>query len=156
MDLPRVCWRRRGNLDVTSTACRKRGNRGRQSFLLQGRVFCSGQEETEGRQGLHGVGLAVKESICCKSVYAHQMVDERRMSMRFESTGECAAVNLVAAYAPSEANPNAELKEVLWKKLGHLVQQIPSKELLFVLMDANERTGKRMEGCDDGRVLGAY
>ena len=84
------------------------------------------------------------------------MVDERRMSMRFESTGECAAVNLVAAYAPSEANPNAELKEVLWKKLGHLVQQIPSKELLFVLMDANERTGKRMEGCDDGRVLGAY
>ena len=71
-------------------------------------------------------------------------------------TGECAAVNLVVAYPPTEANPNAELKEVFWKKLGHLVKQIPTKELLFVLIDANARTGKRIEGCDDGRVLGAY
>ena len=39
------------------------------------RVFCSGQEETEGRQGLYGVGLAVKESICRKSVYTHQLID---------------------------------------------------------------------------------
>ena len=28
--------------------------------------------------------------------------------------------------------------------------------MLFVLIDANARTGKRIEGCDDGRVLGAY
>ena len=63
--------------------------------------FCSGQEETEGRQGLYGVRLAVKESICRKSVYTNQLIDERLMSMRFELTGECAAVNLVVAYAPS-------------------------------------------------------
>ena len=41
------------------------------------RVLCSGQEETEGRQGLYGGGLAVKESICRKSVYTHQLIDER-------------------------------------------------------------------------------
>ena len=76
--------------------------------------------------------------------------------MRFELIGECAAVNLVVAYAPTEANPNGELKKVFWKKLGHLVKQIPTQELLFVLIDANARTGKRMTGCDDGRVLGAY
>ena len=40
------------------------------------RVFCSGQEETEGRQGLYGVGLAVKESICRKSVYTHQLTND--------------------------------------------------------------------------------
>ena len=102
------------------------------------------------------VGLAVKESIYRKSVYTHQLIDERLMSMRVELTGECAAVNLVVAYAPTEAKPNAELKEVFGKKLGHLVKQIPTKELLFVLIDANARTGKRMEGCDDGSVLGAY
>ena len=119
-------------------------------------MFCSGQEETEGRQELYGVGLAVKESICRKSVYTHQLIDERLMSMRFELTGECARVNLVVAYAPTEANPNVELKKVFWKKLGHLVKQIPTQELLFVLIDANARTGKRTEGCDDGRVLGAY
>ena len=78
------------------------------------------------------------------------------MSMRFELTGECAAVNLVVAYAPTETNPNAELKEVFWKKLRCLVKQIPTKEFLFVLMDANAWTGKRMETCDDGRMLGAY
>ena len=27
---------------------------------------------------------------------------------------------------------------------------------MFVLINANARTGKRMKGCDDGRVLGAY
>ena len=28
--------------------------------------------------------------------------------------------------------------------------------LRHTLIDANARTGKRIEGCDDGRVLGAY
>ena len=102
-------------------------------FAAGYRVFCSGQEEKECRHGLYGVGLAVKESICRKSAYTHQLIDERLMSTRFELTGEYAAVNLVVAYAPTEANPNAELKHVLWKKLGHLVKQIPTKELLFVL-----------------------
>ena len=63
------------------------------------------------------------------------------MSLHFELTGECTAVNLVVAYAP-EANPNAELKDVFWKKLAHLVKQIPKKELLFLVIDANARTGK--------------
>ena len=27
---------------------------------------------------------------------------------------------------------------------------------MFGLVDANARTGKRMDGCGDGRVLGAY
>ena len=35
LDMPTVCWRRRGNLDVTSSACSKRRDRERQSFLLQ-------------------------------------------------------------------------------------------------------------------------
>ena len=77
------------------------------------------------------------------------------VSMRFELTDECGAVNLHVAYAATEANPNTELKEVFWKKLGHLVEQIPTKECIFVLVDKNARTG-RMEGCGDGRVLGAY
>ena len=35
------------------------------------RLFCSGQAQTEGRQGLYGFRLAVKESICRKCVYTH-------------------------------------------------------------------------------------
>ena len=80
---------------------------------------------------------------------------ERLTSMLFELTGECAPDNLVVADAPTEANLNAELK-VFWKKSRQLVRQIPTKELLFVLINANARTGKRMEGCDNDRALGAY
>ena len=40
--------------------------------------------------------------------------------------------------------------------MGHMDEHIPTKECLFVLVDANARTGKRMSGCGDGRVLGAY
>ena len=76
--------------------------------------------------------------------------------MRFELTGESVAINLVVAHAPTEANPNTQLKEEHWKKFGHMVEQITTKECLFVLVDANVRTGKRMDGCGDGRVLGAY
>ena len=42
-----------------------------------------------------------------------------------------------------------ELKRIFWQKLKDLVEQIPTKECLFVLMDANARTGQRMEGCGD-------
>ena len=39
-----------------------------------------------------------------------------------------------------------------------LVEQIPTKEFLFVLMDTNARTGQRVVGCgdDESRGLGAY
>ena len=69
------------------------------------------------------------------------------MSMRFELTGERAAVDLVVAYAPMEANPNAELKEVFWKNLGHLVKQIPTKELLVVLMTQMHGLGREWKGA---------
>ena len=87
------------------------------------------QEETEGREGLYGVGLAVKESTSRKSFYIYQLIDERLMPMRFGLTGECAALNLVIAYeyAPTETNPNTELKEVSCNKLGYLVKQNPTR-----------------------------
>ena len=118
------------------------------------RVFCA-EQGTDGRQGLHGVGLAIRETICRKSVYTHQLIDERLMSMRFELTGESVAINLVVAYAPTEPTPT-QPKEEYQKKLGHMVEQISTKECLFVLVDTNARTGKRMDGCGDGRVIGAY
>ena len=88
---------------------------GKTEFSKAGyRVFCSGQE-TDGRQGLHGVGLAIRETICRKSVCTHQLIDERLMSMRFELTGEGVAINLVVAYwyTPMEPNPNTAERGIL-------------------------------------------
>ena len=53
----------------------------------------------------------------------------------------------IVAYAPTEANPKAELKEVFWKKLGHLVKQIPTKELVFVLIDAEHGLEREWKGA---------
>ncbi|MEP5460828.1 MAG: endonuclease/exonuclease/phosphatase family protein [Marinobacter alexandrii] len=81
------------------------------------RVFCSGQEIKAARQGLYGVGLSVKESLCSKSVHSHQFIDDRRTSMRFEPTSKCEAVNFVVAYAPTDFTKDVELKRSFWQKL---------------------------------------
>ena len=80
--------------------------------------------------------------------------------MSFELAGKDEAVNFVVAYAPNRlCTKNTELKNIFfWQKLECLVEQIPTKECLFVLIDANARTGRRVAGCgdDESRVLGAY
>ena len=125
-----VYWRRASSSAVTPLASRKLGAAGYH-------VFCSGQEKTAARQGLHGVGLAVKESLCSTSAYTHQFIDERFRTMRFELAGKCEAINFVVAYAPTDCTKGAELKRIFWQKLEDLAEQIPTKECLFVLMDAN-------------------
>ena len=115
-------------------------------------VFYSGST-----QGQHGVALAVKESICKTSKFTREDVNERLMSMRFEMSGQHQAVNFVVGYAPTEPS-DSEKKRAFWHSLDSLVQRIPKKECLFVLMDANARTGEKIEGerTEDDRVLGAY
>ena len=71
---------------------------GKTEFSAAGcRVFCSGQEGTERRQGLYGDCFAIRETICRNSVHTHQWIDDRLMSMRFELTGDSVAINLVVA-----------------------------------------------------------
>ena len=87
MDVTSVYWRRASNSAVTS----------RRSVRQGIAFFCSGKEKTAARQWLYGVRLAVKESLCSKSVYTHQFIDERLMSMRFELAGKCEAVTFVVS-----------------------------------------------------------
>ena len=79
------------------------------------------------------------------------------MSMRFEMSGQYQAVNFVVGYAPTEPS-DSEKKRAFWHRLDSLVQRIPKKEALFVLMDANARTGLKIEieRTEDDGVLGAY
>ena len=79
------------------------------------------------------------------------------MSMRFEMSGQHQAVDFVVGYAPTEPS-DSEKKRAFWHRLDSLVQRIPRKEALFVLMDANARTGLKIEGerTEDDGVLGAY
>ena len=66
-------------------------------------------------------------------------------------------VTFVVPYAPPETDPNTKLKTAFWEKLGHLINQTPTKKGLFGLIGANVRTGTRMgRGNVDDKVLGAY
>ena len=141
-------------LDISVVGLQETRRAGRTEFAAAGfRVFCCGSEAG----GHHGVGLAVKESICSNSTYTTEYVDERPMAMRFEISGQSGAVNFVSAYAPTEVSTD-ETKQAFWDRLDSLVQRIPAKECVYVLMDANARTGRRTEGesLQDEGILGTY
>ena len=117
------------------------------------RVVYSGSAQ----RGQQGVVLAVEESICKTSRFTREKIHERLMSMRFEMPGQHQTVNFVVGYAPTEPSVS-EKKRGFCHRLDSLVQRIPKKECLFVLMDANARIGEKIEGerTEDDGVLDAY
>ena len=120
------------------------------------RVFCSGVDGSTGRAGQHGVGLAVKESIIREATWTQELTNERLMSMTFNLTGKSNAVTFIVAYGPTDTVSNTrEQKAVFWADLESAVSRVPSSDYLFVLIDANARTGVRM-GEEDCKVIGVY
>ena len=107
--------------------------------------------------GQRGVALAVRESICKTSKFTREGVNERLMSIRFEMSGQYRAFNFGVGYAPTEPS-DSEKKRAFGHRLDSLVQWIPKKECIFVLMDANARIGEKIEEerTEDDGVLGAY
>ena len=63
----------------------------------------------------------------------------------------------MVAYAPTEEVPEGQ-KAKYMAALNCTVASVPAREYVFVLTDANARTGKRDEGGGeaDSKVLGAY
>ena len=62
------------------------------------------------------------------------------------------------AYAPT-GTQNANNKHAFWTSLYRVVEEVPKHEQLFVLMDANARTGRKEKGqvgSKDSKILGAY
>ena len=130
---------------------------GRTEFAAAGyRVFCSGVDGSTGRAGQHGVGLAVKESIIREATWTQELTNERLMSMTFNLTGKSNAVTFIVAYGPTDTvSTTREQKAVFWADLESAVSRVPSSDYLFVLIDANARTGVRIIE-EDCKVIGAY
>ena len=120
------------------------------------RVFCSGVDGSTGWAGQHGVGLAVKESIIREGTWTQELTSERLMSMTFNLTGKSNAITFVVAYGPTDTVSNTwQQKDMFWADLESVVSRVPSSDYLFILIDANARTGVRM-GEEDCKVIGAY
>ena len=78
------------------------------------------------------------------------------MSMAFNLTSKSNAVTFVVAYGPTDTVSNTrQQKDVFWADLESADNRVPSSAFLFVLIDANARTGVRM-GEEDCKVIGAY
>ena len=83
-------------LAVTSQNYRRHKDRGGLNSPRAGyRVFCSGVDESSGRAGQHGIGLAVKESIVREATWTQELTNERLMSMTFHLAGKSNAIKFL-------------------------------------------------------------
>ena len=67
-------------------------------------------------------------------------------------------MTFVVGYAPTDTQ-SLRKKNAFWTALKRVVKEVPEHEQLFVLMDANARTGRRgggKLGSEECKVLGAY
>ena len=122
-------------------------------------VYCSGEcgDENGGKKGQGGVGLAVRTSIT-RAARPPEFISDRLLKVTLELRGRAKAVTFFVAYAPTEIH-DASKKHAFWTTLDRAVKDVPRHEQLFVLMDANARTGRREKGgvgSKDNKILGAY
>ena len=122
-------------------------------------VYCSGEcgDENGGKKGQGGVGLAVRTSIT-RAARPPEFISDRLLQVTLELRGRAKAVTFFVAYAPTEIH-DASKKHAFWTTLDRAVKDVPRHEQLFVLMDANARTGRREKGgvgSKDKKILGAY
>ena len=122
-------------------------------------MYCSGEcgGENGGKKGQGGVRLAVRTSIT-RAARLPEFISDRLLKVTLELRGRAKAVTFVVAYASTETQ-NANRNHAFWTSLERVVEEVPKHEQLFVLMDANARTGRREKGqvgSKDGKILGAY
>ena len=100
---------------------------------------------------------------CCEDLYhtcctLAGVISDRLLKVILELRGRAKTVTFFVAYAPTETQ-NASNKLAFWLTLDRAVEEVPRHEQLFVLMDANARTGRREKGgvgSKDNKTLGAY
>ena len=112
----------------------------------------------KGRKGQHGVGLAIKEEIVKKAGedgITIECISARLLKARISIKSNF--VTFMVAYAPTEEVPEGQ-KTKSMAALNCTLASVPAREYVFLLTDANARTGKRGEGEGeaDSKVLGAY
>ena len=123
-------------------------------------VYCCGEygDENGGKKGQGGVGLTVRTSIT-RAARPPEFISDGLLKVKLELRGRAKAVTFFVAYAPTETQ-NASKKHAFWTTLdSRAVKEVPRHEQMFVLMDANARTGRRGKGwvgSKDNKILGSY
>ena len=150
------------NWAATSSVCRKRGVVASLLFFKLDMLFtaaASPEATGKGRRAKQGgVGLAVRKSISRAEARPLEFISDRLLQVTLEFCGRARAVTFVVGYAPTDTQSVGK-KNASWTALERVVKEVPEHEQLFVLMDANARTGRREGGklgSEECKVLGAY
>ena len=123
-------------------------------------MYCSGESggDNGGKKGQGGVGLAVRTSIT-RAARPPEFISNHLLKVTLELRGRANAVTFVVAYAPTETQNAISNKHAFCTSSDRVEEELPKHEKLFVLMDANARTGRREKGqvgSKDSKILGAY
>ena len=105
------------------------------------------------------IGLAIKEDIVKKADkdgIATECISARLLKTQISI--KSSFVTFVIAYAPTEEASERRKAKHMAALTGTVASLVPPRECVFVLTDANARTGKVSErgGEADIKVLGAY
>ena len=87
-----------------------------------------------------------------------EFISDRLPKVTLKPRGRAKAVTFFVAYAPTEIH-NASDKHAFWTTLDRALKDVPRHEQLFVLMNANARTGRRRKGgvgSKGNKILDAY
>eukprot|EP00752_Nemacystus_decipiens_P007608 g6799.t1 len=111
---------------------------------------------TKDKLEVHGVALAIKTELW-------DSVEEEDRSVECISPGLVKVRLQMVGYAPTEpargresVRSNDSGKDILWSALNAAIRDVPSRDHVVVMMDANARTGQREDACGDANVMGAY
>ena len=122
-------------------------------------VYRSGEYggKSGGKNGQGGVRLAVRTSFT-RAARPLQFISDRLLKVTLELRVEPRPLHFFVAYAPTETQ-DASNSRAFWTSLDRAVKKVPKHEQLFVLIDANARTGrseKGQVGSKDSKIIGAY
>ena len=112
----------------------------------------------KGTKRQHVVRLAIKQEIVKKAGEDGITVECMSASLlKARTSMKSNFVTFVVAYAPSDEAPEKQ-KAKYMAVLNCAIASVPAREYVFILTDANAKTGKRGEGGEesDSNVLGAY
>ena len=104
-------------------------------------VYCSGEYvgKNGGKKGQGGVGLAGRTFIT-RAARPQEFISDRLLKVTLELRGHAKVVAFFVTYASTETQ-NSSNKHAFWTGLDKAVEEVPRHEQLFMLMDANARTG---------------
>ena len=113
-------------------------------------VYFNGSKDSSNH---HGVGFAVRKSFVGEGEVSVENTSERMMKVRIQRAGTDTWLTFIVAYAPTEC-ASVHDKAGFWTQLDKVTAQTSPTNQLFILMDANARTGERDSA--DSKVVGAY